>query len=1209
MIQFDSRLEARLVSIEKIPELAGNRPLRNALRQTITDAPEPERVVAQLERFLERVGGDEALRTFCLEDGRRLVMLLTLLAGSAFLSEILIRDPRLFRQWALDQSDARRRNREMERTAVEMDRVILAETAGLTDYESRKLALRRLHRRELFRIAASDVVGLWDMATVTKQLSLLADAIIRAAVDTASEKVGVVPAGLVVIGMGKLGGAELNYSSDIDLLFIAGSDAARYNSLGAAVIDVLGGITEEGFLYRVDMRLRPWGGAGALVHTVDAFIAYLRRHGEDWEKQALLKARILAGNVVVGQEFMGRITAFLHEPNGDPRESVLRMKERIESELSRKGRLWGDVKQGRGSIRDIEFIVQYLQLVHGDAHPEIITQNTVRGLAALRGVGLLTSEDYRVLNDGYAFLRVVEHHLQLHHNRQTHAIPRDHHRCDLLAKRLAFDGDAPGRKLIELYEQHAETIRSAFERIVGGVTVETGAGRDDVTPHVARMAPSYGETFTQSEIARHAAMVRRLTDEHPLEFLAEPADDGHWRITIVSYDHLGMLSIITGLLQAFGFDIVDGHIFTYEPVDNPSSRGTPNLFRGTEGPRPESGIPRSARDDRNRPDRPRIVDVFTVRPVSGAASPRAWESYENDLRHMIREMGRGNRAEVQGELAERVASATAKSTEPRQLYPVHIAIDNETDDRYTLLRIDAPDTVGFLYELTNALTLLDVDIARVDVTSVGERVRDTLYVTDLNDRRLTGVEEQTRIRVATVLVQHFIHLLPLAPSPAAALKQFRLLVADLFSRSDWLKEINSLERPEVLDALARLLGVSDFLWSDFLRMQHENIFPLLKDVEALTAFWSRQEMAAMLRADLETVDSPAERVSAINAFKDRSLFRIDMRFILGRIVEFGAFSAELSDLAEVVVERMLEESLREEKKLCGEPVFEDGGVCPLTVCALGKFGGRELGFASDIELLFVYESNGVTNGAEAVTNAEFFDRVAKRFLAGIKSKRDGIFEVDLRLRPYGRAGSLAVSLASFQRYFSVDGAAWPYERQLIVKLRPVAGDEALGEHVMEIRRDILTSLGPFDVSAMRAMRERQLRHLVRPGSINAKYSPGGLVDVEYLVQGLQITYCNRFPDLLEQRNTRAALAQLRAVGLVTDEEHGALDAALIFLRRVIDGLRMVRGNAKDLTLPSERTQELFYLARRLDYSDARSLLPDLVQHMAAVQSVNSKLLA
>ncbi len=722
------------------------------------------------------------------------------------------------------------------------------------------------------------------------------------------------------------------------------------------------------------------------------------------------------------------------------------------------------------------------------------------------------------------------------------------------------------------------------------------------------MAPSYGETFTAAEIARHAALVRRLTEEHPLGFSVEETVTNQWRVTIVSYDHVGMLSIITGLLQAFGFDIIDGHIFTYEPKGDESSVVIPTTPTSVV----IGGIPHSVRDDTsepNRSDRQRIVDVFTVRSVSGSTNAHAWDLYEDDLRHMIRELGRGHRAQVQGELAERVVAATPRSTELRQLYPIDISIDNETDERYTVLHIDAPDTVGFLYELTNALSLLDVDIARVDVLSVGERVRDTLYVTDLNDRRLTDERDQTRVRVATVLVQHFIHLLPLAPNPAAALKQFRLLIADLFRRDDWLKEINSLERPEVLDALARLLGVSDFLWADFLRMQHQNIFPLMEDVEALTAFQSRREMAAELAGVLEATGSAEARIDALNAFKDRSLFRIDMRYILGRIDEFGEFSAELSDLAEVVVEQALAESIEFERGICGDPAFEGGGICPLTVCALGKFGGRELGFASDIELLFIYEANGTTGGPEIVTNAEFFDRVAKRFLSYVRTKSDGIFEVDLRLRPYGRSGSLAVSIASFQRYFSLEGAAWPYERQLMVKLRPVAGDNALGHHILSIRSDILTNLGPFDVSAMRAMRERQLRHIVRPGTLNAKYSPGGLVDVEYLVQGMQITYCNRFPELLEHRNTRSALRRLHELGLISEPEHAALDDALIFLRRVIDGLRMVRGNARDLTLPADQTQEMLYLARRLDYADPRALLPELMRHMGAVESINSKLLA
>jgi glutamate-ammonia-ligase adenylyltransferase len=1183
--QFAEGIASRLNRLETTPEFAESAALRDVLHRYIRNTPEPERVLAQLERFLERVSSDDALRQFCLEDVRRLAMLLTLLAGSAFLSEILIRDPQLFRQWALDQSDARRRNREMVRTAVEMDRAIIRELAEVTDFEDRKLALRRFHRRELFRIAASDILGLWDMPAVTRQLSLLADALIRAALETASEKVGVVPAGLAVVGMGKLGGSELNYSSDIDLLFVAGSDAGQYNALGAATIDVLGGITSEGFLYRVDMRLRPWGGAGPLVQTVDAFLAYLERHGEDWEKQALLKARILAGNVIVGNEFIERVSGFIHKRNGDPRESVIRMKQRIESELARKGHLWGNVKQGRGSIRDVEFTVQYLQLIHGRDRPEILTQSTVSGLSELNRHGFLSGEEYRILSEGYAFLRVVEHHLQLHHNRQTHTIPRDHQRSNQLAQRLSFDGDFPGKKLIELYEQHTDAIRSVFDRIVGGADDEATTSSLQIEPHVTRMAPSYGETFTTDEIGRHAAMVRRLSHDHPLELSVDELEDGRRRITIVSYDHLGMLSIITGLLQAFGFDIIDGHIFTYEPLEG------------------------RIQTEVQEPDRQHIVDVFTVRSIKGPPGRQVWSDYEKDLRDMIEALGEGRRAEVQGMLAERIASATPRSDAPRQLYPVDITIDNQTDDRYTVLHIDAPDAIGFLYELTNALTLLEVDIARVDVSSVGERVRDTLYVSDLAGRRLTDEEDQTRIRLATVLVQHFIHLLPVAPNPTAALKQFRLLIADLFTRPDWIKEINTLERPEVLDALTRLLGVSDFLWADFLRMQHRNVFPLIEDVEGLTKHESKEDMHAQLAAEIAGAASFEDRVQVLNAFKDRSLFRIDMRYILGRITEFGAFSAELSDLAEVIVEQALEESLRVERASCGDPSFEDGGQCPLTVCALGKFGGRELGFASDIELLFIYEANGSTTGPEVVTNAEFFDRVARRFLTVIQSKRDGIFEVDLRLRPYGRSGSLAVSLAAFLRYFSLDGAAWPYERQLMVKLRPVAGDEALGQHILSIRNDILTSLGPFDVSAMRAMRERQLRHIVRPGSVNAKYSPGGLVDIEYLVQGLQVTYCNRHPELLNHRNTRSALVHLKKLGLISDDEHTALERALIFIRRVINGLRMVRGNARDLTLPAEGTQESLYLARRLEYGNPQALLPDILKHMNTVETINSKLLA
>jgi glutamate-ammonia-ligase adenylyltransferase len=292
----------------------------------------------------------------------------------------------------------------------------------------------------------------------------------------------------------------------------------------------------------------------------------------------------------------------------------------------------------------------------------------------------------------------------------------------------------------------------------------------------------------------------------------------------------------------------------------------------------------------------------------------------------------------------------------------------------------------------------------------------------------------------------------------------------------------------------------------------------------------------------------------------------------------------------------------------GSPRFEDGTLCPYTVCAVGKCGGREMGFASDLELLILYETNGRTSGPNPVTNAEFFDRMVRLIKSGLHAKRDGIFEVDLRLRPYGSAGSLAVSLASYRRYFAPGGPAWPYERQTLIKLRPITGDTALGRHVVEIRDEILTSMGGFESAPMRAMRQRQIRHLVRPGTINVKYSPGALVDLEYLVQGLQINYCRRSPELLQRTGTREAMRELESNALLAPEHREQLDQAYILFRRLIEALRMVRGNARDLTLPEVVDSASSYLSRRLGYDEPGDLRAELTASMERVRYLNTKLL-
>jgi glutamate-ammonia-ligase adenylyltransferase len=280
----------------------------------------------------------------------------------------------------------------------------------------------------------------------------------------------------------------------------------------------------------------------------------------------------------------------------------------------------------------------------------------------------------------------------------------------------------------------------------------------------------------------------------------------------------------------------------------------------------------------------------------------------------------------------------------------------------------------------------------------------------------------------------------------------------------------------------------------------------------------------------------------------------------------------------------------------------------MTVCALGKCGGRELGFASDIELMFVYSGNGKTTGPQAISTAGFYEKLVQTFVGAIQAKREGIFEIDLRLRPYGKAGSMAVSLESFRRYFAPDGPAWAYERQALVKLRPIAGNAELGHRVVRLRDEFVYNGEPFDVTAMRAMRERQIRHLVVGGTFNAKHSPGGLVDVEYLVQGLQMMHGHRDPGL-RLTNMRQAMAALAAAGILSPDDYTQLRKAHTFLRWLIDALRVVRGNAKDLTVPPADSEELAFLARRLRYGgDVAKLREEMDHYTTFVQKLGLRLL-
>ncbi len=1206
---------------EDLPAQAGMETYLPVLLLSLSRAADPDQALLSLARFVHASPDRGALSDYLAQHPRAVEVLITLFGASRFLTEILLRRPELL------ESVMDLRSNVEAKSAAQVAAEISEALAPCATVHEQLDALRRYQRGEILWVGMRDLLGLLDMPTVTRQLSHLADGLINACLHIAAEQTHCDPAGFVVLAMGKLGGSELNYSSDIDLIFLAERDAMNYVRLGEKLIENLSRVTAEGFLYRVDMRLRPWGRSGPLVNSREAHLHYLERHAHTWERQSLIKARPVAGDVVVGETFLYRAEPLVYEREGcDVRTQVREMKQRTEEYLRRNGCEWGQVKLGAGSIRDIEFVAQYLQLAYGRQYPDIRSRNTLDALRRLLAAGLLSTSDYHICVEGYTFLRTIEHYLQITDYQQTYALPADAPGLARLAHRLGFEG-SPQRaaeRFLSRYQQHSTAIRSVYHRyleseIMPAFSTSTPSSGpmgcqdrsaaqcalpdDDSCHHLARMDVSYSESFSDREISRHARLADRLSDDNLVEVEAMPREDGSWEVTIVAYDYLGELSIICGLLFAFGFDIISGKVFTYEPIEQSAMvAGAHTARRGTR--RPRAAIRPLSCDARQK-----IVDVFTVRSVLGNVSQELWLRYASDLADLLRKLQQNQQREAQGELALRVAHTLHNINQAmRPLYPVDIQIDNDTSERYTILRIEAQDTIGFLYEFTNALALNGTYIARVIIGSAGDRVQDTLWVTDARGQKITSPAKQRELRAATVLVKHFTHLLPQSPNPEAALLHFGEFLSHLFSRADWPDALASLERPEVLQALARLLGVSEFLWDDFLRMQHENLFPIVRDVAGLAQRKTKRQLQQELAEALSRAADGEERRQVINAFKDREMFRIDMRHIQDLIQRFGQFSAELTDLVEVVMETTCEMLYGELREKYGTPCLEDGKACPWSLCALGKCGGRELGFASDIELMFIYGGNGQTSGPERISTAEFYEKLVQLMVSAIQARREGIFHIDLQLRPYGKAGSMAVSLDAFQRYFAPEGPAWAYERQALIKLRPIAGDKKLARQIIAARDEFVYGGLPFDSNAMKAMRERQVRHLVAAGTINAKYSPGGLVDLEYLVQALQLKYGSQNP-ALRLTNTREAMTALADAGIIDKEDFVRLRDAHRFLRRLIDALRMVRGDAKDLTIPPPDSPEFAYLVRRVRYVNTEAEMREGIErHFAAVREISAKLL-
>ena len=427
------------------------------LEQVLARCADPGMALVNLERFIAAVPRSETTLRHLAENPRTTEVLLQVFSTSQYLSEIMIRDPELL-DWL--QGGPERR----DRLALIDD--LWKSVAGLSDEEEQKLALRRFRQREGLRIGYNDIVRGFPLEMITQDLSDMADACVEVATRLARSRaearfgmpttVRGAAGGFVVLALGKLGGQELNYSSDIDLVFLYDEDgqtqgekvvsnAEFFARTGSDIVRLLADHTALGMAFRVDMRLRPDGEQGALARSFDATLGYYVTRGRTWERQALIKCRPVAGNLALGEAFIQAIKPFVFRRYLGAAEiaEIKALKRRIEQRTVSAGTAEVEVKTGRGGIRDVEFVVQFLQLLHGGEYPQVHHATTLQAIARLEQVGCLSAEERHIMDDTYRFLRQVEHRLQILFDRQTHEMPRDVEAVRTLALRMGYAPASP----------------------------------------------------------------------------------------------------------------------------------------------------------------------------------------------------------------------------------------------------------------------------------------------------------------------------------------------------------------------------------------------------------------------------------------------------------------------------------------------------------------------------------------------------------------------------------------------------------------------------------------------------------------------------------------------------------------------------------------------------------------------------------------------
>jgi glutamate-ammonia-ligase adenylyltransferase len=426
----------------------------DAVVETLGRAADPDLALALLERIAGAADRNELLTKVATHAGLR-ERLFSVLGASAALGDWLVRHPQQWRRLDDDDAAATRPTRYGLKVALQRE---VDGRIGRDGYD----ALRIGYRKALLSLAARDLCADLAVDDVAAELADLAEATLDAALRTAERETNDASR-LAVIAMGKCGGRELNYVSDVDVVFVAEPADAAPAALAASMMRACSQTTSEGAIWPVDAALRPEGKAGPLVRTLASHLGYYERWASTWEFQALLKARAVAGDAELGAEYVASVAPMVWAAAGRPSfvEDVQAMRRRVVGTLS-AAEAAREVKLGPGGLRDVEFAVQLLQLVHGRGDETLRSPTTLVALAALAEGGYVGRDDAALLAAAYRFLRTVEHRLQLQHLRRTHLLPADEAGMRWLSRSMGH------RDLVTWqaeYDGHVREVRRIHEKL------------------------------------------------------------------------------------------------------------------------------------------------------------------------------------------------------------------------------------------------------------------------------------------------------------------------------------------------------------------------------------------------------------------------------------------------------------------------------------------------------------------------------------------------------------------------------------------------------------------------------------------------------------------------------------------------------------------------------------------------------------------------